>query len=75
MAATCSTMVFTDFCNNASSAGGSLPLSLKAKRSADSWMGVSGFLISWATRRATSAQALERWPETISEISSNTTSR
>ena len=26
-------------------------------RSADSWIGVSGFLISWAMRRATSAQA------------------
>ena len=30
-------------------------------RSAESWIGVSGFLISWAMRRATSAQAVERW--------------
>src|SRR3569833_4689653 len=28
---------------------------LRLSRSADSWMGVSGFLISWAMRRASSA--------------------
>src|SRR5256885_5342591 len=44
-------------------------------RSADSWMGVSGFLISWATRRATSPQAWARWAETISEMSSKTSRR
>ncbi len=33
-------------------------------------MGVSGFLISWAMRRATSAQAEVRWAETSSVTSS-----
>ena len=31
---------------------------LRRMRSAESWIGVSGFLISWAMRRATSAQAV-----------------
>jgi hypothetical protein len=35
-------------------------------RSADSWIGVSGFLISWAIRRATSFQAALRWAATRS---------
>ncbi|MNL63066.1 hypothetical protein D3C87_1871570 [compost metagenome] len=43
------------------------------RRSAESWIGVSGFLISWASRRATSPQATERWAEITSEISSKTT--
>ena len=30
---------------------------LRRMRSAESWIGVSGFLISWAMRRATSPQA------------------
>ena len=38
-------------------------------------MGVSGFLISWARRRATSPQAWDRWADTISEMSSNTSRR
>ena len=38
-------------------------------------MGVSGFLISWANRRATSPQAWARWADTISEMSSNTSKR
>ena len=33
---------------------------LRFSRSAESWIGVSGFLISWAMRRATSAQAAVR---------------
>jgi nitrogen fixation/metabolism regulation signal transduction histidine kinase len=33
---------------------------VSAQRSAESWMGVSGFLISWARRRATSLHAAER---------------
>ena len=38
-------------------------------------MGVSGFLISCARRRATSPQAWARWAETMSEMSSNTKRR
>ena len=37
---------------------------LRFSRSAESWIGVSGFLISWAMRRATSAQAALRWAPT-----------
>ena len=44
-------------------------------RSADSWIGVSGFLISCARRRATSAQAIERCADTTSVMSSNTIRR
>ena len=44
-------------------------------RSADSWIGVSGFLISCARRRATSLQAAERCAETTSVMSSKTISR
>ena len=43
---------------------------LRFSRSAESWIGVSGFLISWAMRRATSAQAAVRWAETRSVMSS-----
>ena len=39
-------------------------------RSAESWIGVSGFLISWAMRRATSPHADVRWAETRSVTSS-----
>src|SRR5260370_17006466 len=67
-------MVWTDLASSACSAGCSLSVSRMAMRSADSWMGVSGFLISWATRRATSPQAWARWAETISERSEEHTS-
>ena len=42
-------------------------------RSAESWIGVSGFLISWAMRRATSAQAEVRCALTSSVMSSKVT--
>ena len=42
-------------------------------RSAESWIGVSGFLISCAMRRATSAQAAERCAVTRSVMSSSVT--
>jgi len=44
---------------------------LRRSRSADSWIGVSGFLISWAMRRATSAQAEVRCADTSSVMSSS----
>jgi hypothetical protein len=56
----------------ASSGGASLPASFMASRSAESWMGVSGFLISCARRRATSPQACARWAEAMSVMSSKT---
>ena len=43
---------------------------LRRMRSAASWIGVSGFLISWAMRRATSAQAAVRCAATSSVTSS-----
>ena len=48
---------------------------LRLRRSAESWMGVSGFLISWAMRRATSAQAAVRWAPTRSVMSSKVTTK
>ena len=50
----------------------SLPY-LRLSRSAESWIGVSGFLISWAMRRAISAQAELRCAETSSVMSSKVT--
>ena len=44
-------------------------------RSADSWIGVSGFLISWAMRRATSLQAALRWAATRRVMSSKVSTR
>ena len=46
---------------------------LRRMRSAESWIGVSGFLISCAMRRATSAQAVLRWALTSSVMSSKVT--
>ena len=46
---------------------------LRFRRSAESWMGVRGFLISWAMRRATSAQAAVRWAAISSVPSSKVT--
>ncbi len=71
--ATWLTMVWVDRCSMAASSGASRPASFMASRSADSWMGVSGFLISWARRRATSPQATVRLAEITSLMSSNTT--
>src|SRR6218665_885075 len=67
-------MVLTDFSKMACSGSGSLPESFIASRSADRLIGVSGFLISCARRRATSPQACARCAETISEMSSKTNS-
>ena len=44
---------------------------LRRSRSAESWIGVSGFLISCAMRRATSPQAAERCADTSSVMSSS----
>ena len=44
-------------------------------RSAESWIGVSGFLISCAMRRATSAQAALRWADCNSVMSSKVTTK
>ena len=52
----------------------SLPY-LRFSRSAESWIGVSGFLISWAMRRATSAQAELRCAVTRSVMSSSVTTK
>ncbi len=51
------------------------PVYLRFSRSAESWIGVSGFLISWAMRRATSAQAAVRWAPTRSVMSSKVTTK
>jgi hypothetical protein len=66
------TMVSVHCSNTGLSSTMRLPY-LRRRRSAESWMGVSGFLISCAMRRATSAQAEVRWAETNSVISSRVT--
>ncbi len=71
--ATWFTIVLVERATIWASAGGSLPSSFMARRSAESWMGVSGFLISWARRRATSPHATVRLAEITSVMSSNTT--
>ena len=68
-------MVATERSSSARSAPPSCDSSLCWMRSADSWIGISGFLISCARRRATSAQAIERCADTTSVMSSNTISR
>jgi hypothetical protein len=52
--------VSTERCSIAWSLPSSLGASLTCSRSAESWIGVSGFLISWARRRATSLHASTR---------------
>jgi hypothetical protein len=47
----------------------------RRSRSAESWIGVSGFLISWAMRRAMSAQAEVRCATTSSVMSSRVTTK
>ena len=57
---------------------GSLLISLRYlrfSRSAESWIGVSGFLISCAMRRATSAQAALRCADSSSVMSSKVTTK
>ena len=63
------TMVSVHCSNTAGSSVIDLPY-LRRSRSAESWIGVSGFLISWAMRRAMSAQADERCARTSSVMSS-----
>src|SRR5882762_8719761 len=48
---------------------------LRRRRSAESWIGVSGFLISCAMRRAMSAQAALRCADNSSVISSKVTTK
>src|SRR5580692_8176378 len=52
MASTCATMVLVARSRIWASCSFMLPRNLRRIRSADSWMGVSGFLISCAKRRA-----------------------
>ena len=65
-------MVLTDLLSTCCSGSGSFPSRRRCNLSADSWMGVSGFLISCASRRATSPQACRRWAVTMWEMSSKT---
>ncbi|MCY1298633.1 hypothetical protein D9M70_481270 [compost metagenome] len=60
IAATWLTMVAAPRLSTSTSVPSSLGESFICSRSADSWIGVSGFLISCARRRATSPQATER---------------
>src|SRR5574340_812270 len=60
IAATWLTMVCVARCNSCASPSPSLPPSLYCRRSAESCIGVSGFLISCARRRATSPHAASR---------------
>jgi len=66
------TIVAVHWSNTSRSVRMTLPY-LRRIRSADSWIGVSGFLISWAMRRATSPQAEVRWAWTRSVMSSSVT--
>ena len=71
---TCRTIVSVQ----AAKVSGSLVISfryLRFSRSAESWIGVSGFLISCAMRRATSAQAALRCADSSSVTSSNVTTK
>ena len=55
IASTCATIVCVARSRICASCAFMLPRNLRRMRSADSWIGVSGFLISCASRRATSA--------------------
>ncbi len=70
MSSTCRTIVSVHCSNTALSSVMTLP-NLRRMRSAESWIGVSGFLISCAMRRATSAHAEVRCAETSSVMSSS----
>ena len=72
MSSTCRTMVSVHMVKTSVSLEISFRY-LRRRRSAESWIGVSGFLISWAMRRATSAQAALRCAETSSVMSSKVT--
>ena len=47
---------------------------VRAMRSAESWIGVNGFLISWASRRAP-RHALAFWRARLHEVFDNSTNR
>ena len=70
MSSTWRTIVSVHCSNTARSSVMTLPY-LRRSRSAESWIGVSGFLISWAMRRAMSAQAEVRCAATSSVMSSS----
>ena len=74
MSSTWRTIVSVHWSNTSRSVVITLPY-LRRMRSAESWIGVSGFLISWAMRRATSAQAEVRCAETRSVMSSSVMTR
>ena len=69
MSSTCRTMVSVH-CWKTPASSAIILLYLRRSRSADNWIGVSGFLISWAMRRAMSAHAEVRWAKTSSVMSS-----
>ena len=71
-AATWLTMVRVPRASASASSAPSLAASFISRRSAESWIGVSGFLISCASRRATSAQAVARCAWISWVMSSNT---
>ena len=71
IASTCCTIVCVARSRISASFGLMLARNLRRMRSAESWIGVSGFLISCATRRATSAQAALRCASIKGDKSSN----
>ena len=73
IAATWLMMVSVARASASRSGGASRSASFACTRSAESWIGVSGFLISCASRRATSPQAVARCAAMSWLTSSNTT--
>ena len=73
--ATCLTMVCVERASISASLAVSLSARRWARRSAESWIGVSGFLISCARRRATSPHAAKRCACSSRVMSSNTTTK
>ena len=70
---TCATMVWVARSSTSRSASGSVVRYFRRSRSAASWIGVNGFLISCASRRATSLHALSRCVRATSPSSSQMT--
>ena len=69
---TCCTMVRVSRSSDSASGPSIEPRYLWRSRSAESWIGVRGFLISWASRRATSSHAWLRWASMRRVTSSKT---
>src|SRR4029079_5525448 len=63
-------MIVLESCSNVALSEVISAPNLRCIRSAASWIGVSGFLISWAMRRAMSDQAARRWSVSWSVMSS-----